>query len=229
MTFETGTRKKYRRNSNRQFRNVDVYRMHISLITKTTRENIMKIPLTSDWIPGKPTDINGPKPIFRTIKADHLNWTDSNKVPLNIQMPGKVAATSNEWQIAKEYLPCKYYALFPAFQLAFVNCVNETIVTMLKDGNAHTEVHDIPKFLLPPYLEFYGDVVAPTSIWFFLEDFQWITSVCLISVAKKFRDMVDFQIVLSPKLEWKLGLIDEPHRLGAIPFSERKLQSMERK
>src|SRR3981189_3456797 len=125
MTFETGTRKKYRRNSNRQFTNVDVYRMHISLITKTTRENIMKIPLTSDWIPGKPTDINGPKPIFRTIKAEHLNWTDSNKVPLNILMPGKVAATSNEWQIAKGYLPCNYYALFQDFQLAFVNCVNE--------------------------------------------------------------------------------------------------------
>src|SRR3981189_3857910 len=51
----------------------------------------------------------------------------------------------------------------------------------------------------------------------------------LISVAKKFRDMVDFQIVLNPILERQLGLIDEPHRLGAIPFSERKLQSMERK
>src|SRR3981189_61356 len=51
----------------------------------------------------------------------------------------------------------------------------------------------------------------------------------LISVAKKFRDMVDFQIVLNPILERQLGLIDEPHRLGAIPFSERKLQSTERK
>src|SRR3981189_371616 len=99
---------------------------------------------------------------------------------------------------------------------------------MLKDGNAHTEVYETPKFMLPPYSEFYGDVVAPISTWFFLEDFQRTTSICLISVAKKFRDMVDFQIVLNPKLEWQLGLIDEPHRLGAIPFSLRKLQSMER-
>src|SRR3981189_3375931 len=98
---------------------------------------------------------------------------------------------------------------------------------MLKDGNAHAEVYETPKFMLPPYSEFYGKVVGPTSTWFFLEDFQWTTSICLISVAKKFRDMVDFQIVLNPKLEWQLGLIDEPHRLGAIPFSQRKLQSME--
>ena len=133
-------------------------------------------------------------------------------------MPGKVAATSNEWQIAKGYLPCTYYNTFPDFQLAFVNCVTETITTMLKDGNAHTEVYEIPKFMLPPHLDFYGDVVAPTSTWFFLEDFQWTTSICLISVAKKFRDMVDFQIVLNLILEWQLGLIDEPHRLGAIPF-----------
>ena len=88
MTFETGTLMQCCRTAQRQHMLVLVKRMHLSLITKTTRVNIMKITLTSDCLLGKPTDINGPKPIFRTIKAEHLNWTDSNKVPLNIQMRG---------------------------------------------------------------------------------------------------------------------------------------------
>ena len=232
ITFERGTRKKYRRNHNRSFRDVDVYRLQIVILRMIDTDRWTKLRHTSDWMPGKPFDINNknpiPPPIFRTLKENDLPWSLANKTPLSIQIPGKVAS-SNEWQIAKVYLPCNYYALFPDFQLAFINCVNETIATMLKDGNAHAEVYETPKFMLPPYSEFYGDVVAPTSTWFFLEDFQRTTSICLISVAKKFRDMVDFQIVLNPKLEWQLGLIDEPHRLGAIPFSERKLQSTERK
>src|SRR3981189_2919224 len=174
ITFERGTRRKYRRNSNRSYRNVDVYRLQIVILTMTDRWT--KIRHTSDWMPGTPFDINNknlrPPPIFRTIKENDLPWNLSKKTPLSIQIPGKVA-NSNEWQIAKVHLPCNYYALFPDFQLAFVNCVNETIVTMLKNGNAHTEVYEIPKFMLPAYLEFYGDVVAPISTWYFLEDFQW--------------------------------------------------------
>ena len=120
-------------------------------------------------------------------------------------------------------------ALFPDFQLAFVNCVNETIVTMLKDGNAHTEVHDAPKFKLPPYSDFHGDV--PKSAWVFLEGFQKTleTSVCIISVSKEFKDLVDFQLILNPLLEQQLGLIGNPLRLGTIPFSEKALHVAETK
>ena len=159
ITFETGTRKKYRRNSNRQFRNVDVYRATITIGKKLGAEKVHHI---SDWMPGKPFDVNdkNPKepPIFRTLTdGDFLRYI-ANQYSLNTQIPGKVAAKSKEWQIAKGYLPCNYYTTFPDFQLAFVNCVTETITTMLKDGNAHTEVYDAPKFKLTTYSKFHGDV-----------------------------------------------------------------------
>src|SRR3981189_2274906 len=149
MTFEMGTRKKYRRNSHRQFRNVDVYRAHISIAEKTVRWGKIKHPHTSDWMAGKPFDVNVrspiPAPIFRTIKPADLSWNLSNDFPLYIQMPGKVAAKGNEWQIAKGYLPCNYYTTFPDFQLAFVNCVTETIITMLV-------VMRIRRCMMPPNL-----------------------------------------------------------------------------
>src|SRR3981189_1730966 len=63
ITFETGTRKNYRRNTNREFRNVDVYRAHISIAEKTTRWGKIKHPHTSDWTPGKPFDVNVTSPI----------------------------------------------------------------------------------------------------------------------------------------------------------------------
>ena len=114
------------------------------------------------------------------------------------------------------------YALFPDFQLAFVNCVREMIDTMPEDGNAHKAVYDAPKFKLPSYSEFSGG--TPESAWVFLKKFQRTpeTLVCLISVSKEFKDIVDFQLILNPIMEQQLGLIDNPLRLG-IPFSEKTL------
>src|SRR3981189_1667790 len=141
-------------------------------------------------------------------------------------MPGKVAATSNEWQIAKGYLPCTYYNTFPDFQLAFVNCVTEMINTMLKDGNAQAEVYDAPQFKLASYSEFRGDV--PKSSWVFMEEFKrtTTTSVCVVSVIKKFKDLVDFQLILNPIMVEQLGLVDKSSRLTTIPFSLTKLREV---
>src|SRR3981189_3066399 len=69
IVYNTGTRKKYLSNSNRQFRNVVVYRVTITLAKKwgMTKEHH-----TSDWMPGKPFNIKdkNPKepPIFKTVK-----------------------------------------------------------------------------------------------------------------------------------------------------------------
>src|SRR3981189_1457110 len=141
-------------------------------------------------------------------------------------MPGKVAATNNEWQIAKGYLPCTYYNSFPDFQLAFVNCVTEMINTMLKDGNAQAEVYDAPQFKLASYSEFRGDV--PKSSWVFMEEFKrtTTTSVCVVSVIKKFKDLVDFQLILNPIMVEQLGLVDTLFRMTAIPFSLIKLREV---
>src|SRR3981189_3324471 len=82
ITFERGTRKKYLRNSNRSFRNVDVYRLLIVLLRMIDTERWTKIRHISDWMPGKPFGIKDqnptPPPIFKTLKEVDLPWDLSN-------------------------------------------------------------------------------------------------------------------------------------------------------
>src|SRR3981189_175389 len=232
ITFETGTRKKYRRNSNRCFRNVDVYRLQIVILIMTDRWT--KIRHTSDWMPGKPFDINNknptPPPIFRTIKENDLPWNLSNKTPLSIQIPGKVAK-SNEWQISKGYLPCTYYHLFADFQLAFVKCVNDTIEKMFAAANAHPTAYEILKIKLDDFNGFSNAETPPKEVWVFIKEFQFTgrTTVCHIKVAKAFRNATDLQIILAPIMGNQLGLVADPRaRLEPIPFTLKDLREKER-
>jgi len=227
ITFERGTRKKYLRNSNRSFRNVDVYRLLIFINSWT------KIPHTSEWMPGKPFDINDtnptPPPIFRTIKEKDLPKNPVNKTPLSIQIQANVAK-SNEWQISKCYLPCTYYPLFADFQLAFVNCINDTIEKMFVEAHAHPTIYELPKINLEDFNGFSEAATPPKSVWVFLQEFQWThwTTVSLIKVAKQFRNATELQIILTPIMEQQLGLINRPRRLGAIPFTLKELRAQER-
>src|SRR3981189_1160589 len=177
ITFERGTRKKYRRNSNRAFRNVDVYRLQIVINSWT------KIPHTSEWMPGKPFDINDtnptPPPIFRTLKEKDLPRNPVNKIPLSILISGKVTK-SNEWQISKCYLPCKYYHLFADFQLAFVKCVSDTIEKMFAEGHAHPTTYEILKIKLDDFNGFSNAETPQKEVWVFIKYFQSTsrTTVC---------------------------------------------------
>ena len=228
ITFERGTRKKYLRNSNRQFRNVDVYRLQIFINSWT------KIPHISEWMPGKPFDINNqnptPPPIFRTIKEKDLPQNPVNKTPLSIQMPGTVTK-SNEWQISDGYLPCTYYHLFADFQLAFVKCVNDTIEKMFVEANAYPTVYEILKIKLDDFNGFTNAATPPKEVWVFIKEFQSTSrsTVCQIKVAKTFRNVTDLQLILSPIMVDQLGLGDAPRaHMDAIPFTLKDLRDKER-
>src|SRR3977135_431665 len=130
LTYEKGTRKRYTRNTNKEkFRVVDVYRLRIEreeVEASNPKYHSIEV-FFSDWMPGDPFD--GKKkdtPIFRTLPRA-LPWNRWNPTAMEIRLPLKVAATSNEGQIGKCYLPCNFYAQFADFQLAFVNCVHEAI------------------------------------------------------------------------------------------------------
>src|SRR3981189_21677 len=217
ITFERGTRKKYLRNSNRSFRNVDVYSLLIFINSWT------KIPHISEWMPGKPFDINNqnptPPPIFRTIKEKDLPQNPVNKTPLSIQMPGTVTK-SNEWQISDGYLPCTYYHLFADFQLAFVKCVNDMIEKMFVEANAYPTVYEILKIKLDDFNGFTNAATPPKEVWVFIKEFQSTSrsTVCQIKVAKTFRNVTDLQLILSPIMVDQLELVDAPRaHMDAIP------------
>src|SRR3981189_1238112 len=226
IKFEGGTRKKYQRNSNRAFRIVDVYRATITLAKKW---DMTKEHRTSDWMPGKRFDVNNknPKepPIFRTVTDGDLPWNVGNPHSLGIQMLGKVAK-SNEWQISKGYLPCKYYYLFADFQLAFVKCVNDPIEQMFAEANAHPTAYEILKIKLDNFNGFSNAETPPKEVWVFIKEFHFTsrTTVCQIKVAKGFRNATDLQIILAPILATQLGLVDDPRaHVDAIPFTLKDL------
>ena len=172
IRFEGGTRKNYRRNSNRAFRYVHVYRATITLFKNLGME---KAHHTSDWMPGKAFDVNdkNPKepPIFRTATDGDLPRYSGNDYSLGIQMLGKVAK-NNEWQISKGYLPCTYYHLFADFQLAFVKCVNDTIEKMFVEANAYPTIHEILKIKLGDFNGFRDAAIQPKSVWCFYKNFN---------------------------------------------------------
>src|SRR3981189_3200614 len=234
MTFERGTRKKYRRNSNRSYRNVDVYRLMIVILRMIDTERFTKVRHTSDWMPGKPFNVNNktpsPAPIFRTVTKGDLPWNVGNPQPLGIQMLGKVAK-SNEWQISKCYLPCKYYHLFADFQLAFVKCVDDTIAKMFAEADAHPTTYEILKIKLDDFNGFSNAETPPKEVWVFIKEFQFTgrTTVCQIKVAKGFRNATDLQIILAPIMANQLRLVADPRaHVDAIPFTVQNLREKER-
>ena len=88
-----------------------------------------------------------------------------------------------------------------------MNCLNETIESMLKKGDAHQDVYDTRKLELPPYPDFIGDVAVPTTAWVFMTEFQRTReyTVSLISVDINFKELTDFKLILNPILEHQLG------------------------
>src|SRR3977135_1765691 len=233
LRYENGTRKRYTRNTNKeQFRVVDVYRLRIEreeVEASNPKYHSIEV-FFSDWMPGDPFD--GKKkdtPIFRTLPRA-LPWNKWNPTAMEIRIPVKVAATSNEWQIGKGYLPCKYYTHFPDFQLAFVKCVSETIEKMLVSGRAHPAIHEFRKIEPNAYDSFSDGGTAPKSTWVFLQEFQKTstTTVSIIKISKLFRNTTDLQIILNPIMEQQLGLVDKPQRLGAIPLTLTELRPVTR-
>src|SRR3981189_172038 len=234
ITFERGTRQKYLRNSNRSFRDVDVYRLQIVILKMIDTDRWTKLRHTSDWMPGKPFDIKNqnptPPPIFRTLKENDLSWDLANKTPLSILIPGKVAK-SNEWQISKCYLPCKYYHLFADFQLAFVKCVDDTIAKMFAEADAHPTAYETLKIKLADFNGFSNAETPPKEVWVFINEFQFTgrTTVCEIKVGKAFRNATDLQIILAPIMANQLGLVADPRdHVDAIPFTVQNLREKER-
>src|SRR3981189_1018463 len=206
----------------------------IVLLRMIDTERWTKVRHISDWMPGKPFDIKNqnptPPPIFRTLKEVDLSWDLANKTPLSILIPGKVAK-SNEWQISKCYLPCKYYHLFADFQLAFVKCVNDTIEKMFAEGHAHPTAYEILKIKLDDFNGFSNVEAPPKEVWVFIKEFQFTgrTIVCQIKVAKAFRNATDLQIILAPIMVNQLGIVDDPRaHVDAIPFTLKNLKPKER-
>src|SRR3981189_3757570 len=206
----------------------------IVLLRMIDTERWTKVRHISDWMPGKPFDIKDqnptPPPIFRTLKEVDLPWDLTNKTPLSILIPGKVAK-SNEWQISKCYLPCAYYHLFADFQLAFVKCVNDTIEKMFAEANAHPTAYEIIKIKLADFNGFSNAETPPKEAWVFIKEFQFTgrTTVCQIKVAKAFRNATDLQIILAPIMANELGLVGRRRRQGAaIPFTVQNLRGKER-
>src|SRR3981189_973511 len=206
----------------------------IVLLRMIDTERWTKVRHISDWMPGKPFDIKNqnptPPPIFRTLKEVDLSWDLANKTPLSILIPGKVAK-SNEWQISKCYLPCKYYHLFADFQLAFVKCVSDTIEKMFAEANAHPTTYEILKIKLADFNGFSNAETPQKEVWVFIKEFQFTsrTTVCQIKVAKAFRNATDLQIILAPIMVDQLGLVDAPYaHMDAIPFTLKDLRDKER-
>ena len=233
IKWEKGTRKRYTRNTNKEkFRVVDVFRLRIERV-EYSRPNYNSIEVFfSDWMPGEPFDGKDAErgtPIFRTLPRK-FPWNKWNQANMEIRIPAKAPATSNDWQIGKCYLPCNFYAQFADFQLAFVNCVHEAIEKMLEAGNAHSTVRNLRKIAPNDFTGFSDKVTPPKAVWVFLQEFQWShwTTVSCIRVPKLFRNATELQIILPPIMEQQLGLIQQPRRLGAIPFTLREQPVAER-
>src|SRR3981189_3233877 len=153
-------------------------------------------------------------------QQDPVKHTDTGKV-----------AKSNEWQISKCYLPCKYYHLFADFQLAFVKCVSDTIEKMFAEADAHPTTYEILKIKLADFNGFSNAETPPKEVWVFIKEFQFTsrTTVCQIKVAKAFRNATDLQIILAPIMVNQLGLVDDPRaHVDAIPFTLKDLKDKER-
>src|SRR3977135_1688784 len=221
VTFEKGTRTKYRRLPNgRTSTIVDWHRITIK------RGGTEKF-YTSEWLKGPPSDIEIAIPIFLKVDEEQIKKTDANRYYLLGKIRGGVPMKTP--QSTKCYLPPGLYSHFHQFQLALVKCINDTIVNMLFGTNAHSSVWAIPRFDFHKFIEFGKHLLVPNKGWVFFGEFQATLSlaVCNISVVENFLLATALRITLAPAIEQQLGLIEKSRVLGAIPFRYIQAKAVE--
>ena len=229
VTYEKGTRTKYRRLPNgRTSTLVDWYRVTIKRISFVGfRGTKYETFYTSESIKGAPSDKESATPIFLKVDEEQIKEADANRSYLLGKIRGGVPMKTP--QSTKCYIPPGLYSHFHQFQLALVKCINDTIVNMLFDANAHSSVWAIPRFDFHKYLEFGKHVLVPNKGWVFFEEFQatLTLAVCNISVIEKFLLATALRITLAPAIEQQLGLVEKSRVLGAIPFRDIRAKAVE--